>query len=196
MSKRAAGNVREDLLHHGVVTVLPLGLDHGERRVGEHRVVAPGGKQLALASGALLVQVPDPPDDQPRGDRLAFPARERRVRDLGDLGVGDPGAQLVVPDHARGADRGPGVLRNSGDRGPDAGFTGTVTENQRRRCDRPDHLAVVRRRVQPDDDRPGAAALPGGGDGAGGQAGSAAGGGGVAAAAAGWRRSPAPRSAC
>ena len=28
VSKRAAGHVREDLLHDGVVAVLPLGLDH------------------------------------------------------------------------------------------------------------------------------------------------------------------------
>jgi hypothetical protein len=28
MSKRAAGNVGEDLLHDGVIPVLPLGLDH------------------------------------------------------------------------------------------------------------------------------------------------------------------------
>jgi hypothetical protein len=31
-----------------VQAVLQLGLEHRERAVGEHRVVAPGGEQLAL----------------------------------------------------------------------------------------------------------------------------------------------------
>ena len=61
-------------------------------------MVAPEREQLALARGGLLVQVPDPADDQPRGDRLPLLRRERRVFRLGDLGVGDPGAQLVIPD--------------------------------------------------------------------------------------------------
>ena len=44
-----------------------------------------------------------------------------RVFSLGDLGVGDPGAQLVVPDRARVLDGGPRVVADGGDRGADAG---------------------------------------------------------------------------
>ena len=54
MSERAAGDVGEDLLHDGVVAVLPLGLDQLERRVGEDRVVAPDGEQLVLPWAAFL----------------------------------------------------------------------------------------------------------------------------------------------
>jgi hypothetical protein len=111
MSQGSAGDVGEDLLHDGVVTVLPLGLDQFERGIGEHRVVAPGGEQLVLPLRGLLVQVADPADDQPRGDGLALLRRERRVPDLGDLGVGDPGAQLIVPDGVRVFDGGPGWSR-------------------------------------------------------------------------------------
>ena len=94
--------VGKDLLHDGVVAVLAFGLDNQlERGVSEHGVVAEDGEQLVLARGGLLVQVPDPADDQPGGDRLSLLRGERRVRDLGDLGVADPGAQLVVPDRAR-----------------------------------------------------------------------------------------------
>jgi len=42
--KRAAGQVREDLLDDGVVAVLRLGLDHLEGRVGEQGVVPPDGE--------------------------------------------------------------------------------------------------------------------------------------------------------
>ena len=72
VSQRAAGDVGEDLLHDGVVTVLAFGLDQLERGIGEDRVVAPDREQLVLPGGRLLVQVPDPADDQPGGDRLAF----------------------------------------------------------------------------------------------------------------------------
>ena len=91
MSQGPAGDVGEHLLHDGVVAVLALGLDELERRVGEDGVVPPDGKQLVLPAGGLLVQVADPADDQPGGDFLAFLRRERRVLNLGDLGVGDPG---------------------------------------------------------------------------------------------------------
>ena len=92
-----------------------------ERGVGEHGVVAPGGEQLALAGGGLAVEVVDPADDQPGGDRLALLRGERGVGHLGDLGVGDPAAQLVIPDRAGVADRRPGVLGDGGDRRPDLG---------------------------------------------------------------------------
>ena len=72
MSKRAAGDVSEDLLDRGVVAVLPLGLDQLERGIGEHGVVAPGGEQLVLPGSCLLVQVADPADDQPGGDGLGL----------------------------------------------------------------------------------------------------------------------------
>ena len=120
VSQRPAGDVGEHLLHDRVVTVLPLGLDELERGIGEHRVVPPDREQLVLPGGRLLVQVPDPADDQPSGDRLALLRRERRVRDFGDLGVRDPGVQLVVPDRARVLDGGPGAAGDGGDRGADA----------------------------------------------------------------------------
>ena len=115
----------------GVVAVLSLGLDQLERGVGEDGVVAPGGEQLVLAGGGLRVQVADPADDQPRGDGLAFLRGERGVLGLGDLGVGDPGSQLVVPDRARVTDG-----RSRRRRGwrrwrrGDLGSIGTVTENR------------------------------------------------------------------
>ena len=43
--------VGEDLLHDGVVAVLPLGLDQPERRAGEHGVVTPGGERLVHPLG-------------------------------------------------------------------------------------------------------------------------------------------------
>ena len=80
------------------------------------------GEQLALAFGCFLVAGADAADDQPCGDLLAFLLRrERRVLDLGDLGVGDPAGQLVVPDGLRLGDRGPGILGDTADRRLDAG---------------------------------------------------------------------------
>jgi hypothetical protein len=111
MGKGSAGDVGEDLLDDGVVTVLPLSLDQLERGIRADRVVPPDRKQLVLPGSCLLVQVADPADDQPRGDRLALLRRERRVRDLGRLGIGDSGARLVIPDRARVPDRSPGVAR-------------------------------------------------------------------------------------
>ena len=117
MSQGSAGDVGEDLLHNGVVAVLPLGLDQLERGVGEDGVVAPGGEQLALP-GCGLGLVADPADDQPRGDLqfLVLLGGESRVAGLGDLGVGDPAAEQIVPDGLRVLDGGPGVLRDRGDR--------------------------------------------------------------------------------
>ena len=45
--------------------MLFFGLGQGVRRVGEDRVVPPGGEQLALARGGLAVEVLDPADDEP-----------------------------------------------------------------------------------------------------------------------------------
>ena len=111
VSERAAGDVGEDLLHARVVAVLALGLDQPIRRIGEDRVVTPDREQLVLPGGGLLVQVPDPADDQPGGDRLVLLRREGGVLSFGDLGVGDPGIQLVVPDRLRVLDRRSSSLR-------------------------------------------------------------------------------------
>jgi hypothetical protein len=86
------------LFHDGVVAVLGFGLEHHERGVGEHRVIAPGGEQFALAFAGFVVEVFDPADDQPGGDGLPLPGGERGVSGLGDLDVRDPAAQLVIPD--------------------------------------------------------------------------------------------------
>ena len=102
------GQVGEDLLDDGMVAVLCLGLDHLERRVGEHGVVAPDREQLVLAAGGFAVEVLDPADDQPGGDRLAFLRGERRVGHFGDLGVGDQPVLVLIPDRPRVGDRGPG----------------------------------------------------------------------------------------
>ena len=66
-----------------MAAVLSLRLDQLEAGVGEHRVVAPHGEQLVLPGGSALVQVADPADDQPGGDRLAFLRRERGIGRLG-----------------------------------------------------------------------------------------------------------------
>jgi hypothetical protein len=98
VGERAVGPVGEDLLGLAVATVLLFGLDLRERRVGEDRVVPPGGEQLALAPGGVAAEVPDTADDEPGGDGLPFPGGKRGVIHLSDLGVGDPAAQLVIPD--------------------------------------------------------------------------------------------------
>ena len=73
------GPVREYLFYLGVVAVLGLGLDQGERGVGEHGVVAPDGEQLVLALPGAVVEVFDPADDQPGGDGLPLLRGERGV---------------------------------------------------------------------------------------------------------------------
>lgn len=135
--ERAAGDLGEDLLHDGVATVLTSSPGQLEWGIGEDHVVAPGRKQLALPVSGLLVQVPDPADDQSRGDGQAPFRRERRVPHLGDDG------------RDRNADAG---VHRSG-----AGETRAVT------ADRVDHCGVVERSVQPGHDHPGAAAVPGAG---------------------------------
>ena len=86
VSERAVGPVSEDLLGLSVATVVFLGLDQGERRVGEDGVVAPGGEQLALPGGrGLDVEVLNAADDQPGGDGLPFLRGEGRVFRFRDL---------------------------------------------------------------------------------------------------------------
>jgi hypothetical protein len=75
--QRPFSPVGEQLLDDGVAAVVFLGLEHGERGVGEHGVVAPGGEQLALAFGGPGVEVFDPADDQPGRDCLALLRGER-----------------------------------------------------------------------------------------------------------------------
>ena len=124
VSERAAGDVGEDLLRDRVVAVLPLGLHQPGRRVGEHCVVTPGGEQLVHPLGGLLVLVADPADDQPGSDGPALLRRERRVLSFGDLGVGDPAVQLVVPDRLRVPYRCSALFGDGGDGGADAGVHG------------------------------------------------------------------------
>jgi hypothetical protein len=81
-----------------MVAVLLLGLDEGKRGIGEHRVVAPDGKQLVLALGGLVVEVFDPADDQAGGDGLVLLGGERGIGNFRDLGVAHPARQLVIPD--------------------------------------------------------------------------------------------------
>ena len=50
--------VGDDLLDDGVPAVAVLGLDHRQRCVGEHRVVAVAGEQLALAGRGVGVAGP------------------------------------------------------------------------------------------------------------------------------------------
>ena len=59
MGERPFVPVGEGLLDDGVAAVLVLGLERLERRVGVHGVAAPGGEQLALPSGCLLIQGAD-----------------------------------------------------------------------------------------------------------------------------------------
>jgi hypothetical protein len=87
--------VGEDGLDDRVPPVGQVGLDGGFGAVGQERVVAPDREQLGE-----LVLVPDPPHDQPGGDRMLGGA-ERGEADLGDLGVGDQlpglGASRTAP---------------------------------------------------------------------------------------------------
>ncbi|TMR36928.1 hypothetical protein ETD85_09240 [Nonomuraea zeae] len=128
--ERPVDQISVDLLLHRVITVLLLGLDQRVRTVGEDRVVAPGGKQFVLAVSGLLVEFLDPPHDQPGGDGLALGAGEGGVADLGDLGVGDPAAGLLIEDRSRVGDRGPGALVDGCDRCFDLGVQLAVTEKR------------------------------------------------------------------
>jgi hypothetical protein len=89
--QRSVAQVGEDLLDDRVVAVLGLGLRQDVWAVGEHRVIAPAGRQFLLPGGLGVVQPVDTADDEPRGDRLVLLRREGGVADLGDLGVRYPG---------------------------------------------------------------------------------------------------------
>src|SRR5216684_1779037 len=93
-----------------------LGLEGRERGVGEHGVITPDGKQLVLAFGGGAVAVFDPADDQPGGDGLPLLRDEGGVFRLGHLRLRHPGPQLIIPDRAGVADRGPGAVGDGGDR--------------------------------------------------------------------------------
>ena len=110
VGQRPAGHVSEDLFHDRMVAVLSFGLDQFEGRVGEDRVVAPDGEQLVLpGGGCLLVQVADPPDDEPGGDRVALLVRECRVYCVSATSASDTQAPMrlverrVHPDDDRPA---------------------------------------------------------------------------------------------
>ncbi|MBB5157369.1 hypothetical protein BJ970_004903 [Saccharopolyspora phatthalungensis] len=138
--------------------------------VGEDRVVAPDGKQLALLTfDGWFGQVADPAHDQARGDLLVFGlAGERGVGgDLG-FGLGDQLAGVGIDDRSGIADLPPGIGGNAGDRGGDRGV-----HTRRQRGIRPapaaggDHISGVELRVRPHDPHPTAPGLVGGGQGVG-----------------------------
>jgi len=103
----------------GVPAVLGLGLQHGDRGVGEHGVVAVGVEQHPLPTGlGVRLQACDAAHDQPGGDMLSRgPAGERGVVDLGDLRVGDPPLLGLVEDGVKVLDWGPRLGVDGGDRG-------------------------------------------------------------------------------
>ncbi len=70
MRQRTALEVGDDLFDDRVAAMVGLGLQHHQRRVGEHGVVAPGREQFALLVGheVVGVLVADAAHDQPRGD--------------------------------------------------------------------------------------------------------------------------------
>jgi hypothetical protein len=107
--------VDDDLLHDGVGAVGEVAGDGVLAAVGEERVVAVGGEQLALlaAAGAACawLQALDSAHDKPAGPVLGLaPAGEGSEVDLGDLGVADPALLIVVPDRLGVADRGPSAI--------------------------------------------------------------------------------------
>ena len=154
-----------ELFDDGVVAVVGLGLQGGERAVGEHGVVAPGRAELGLPGRDLRGQPADPTHDQLRGDRLLTPGRERGVVDRGDLGVGDPALLVVVPDRLRVADTHPGVIGDLPDRAADLGVhPGGDREPGPAAAARGDGGGVVERRVHPHHEQPGGAGGPGGAD--------------------------------
>jgi hypothetical protein len=69
VGQRPAAPVREHLLDDGVAAVLGFGLEQHQRGTGEDGVVATHVKQFVLAAGSQAVEVFDPADDQPGGDR-------------------------------------------------------------------------------------------------------------------------------
>ena len=106
--------VGDDLLDDGMGPVGGFGVEHRQWAVGEYRVVAVGGEQLALV---VRVHVFDPAHDQPGGHVLGFrPGGERGVTDLGDFGVGDPPLPIFVEDGVGVFDRRPGLFIDRRDR--------------------------------------------------------------------------------
>ena len=100
MGQGPGPQVGVDPFDDGVPAVLGLGLQHGDRGVGEHGVVAVGVEQHPLPTGlGARLQAFDAAHDQPGGDVLGRgPAGERGVVDLGDLRVGDPPLLGLVED--------------------------------------------------------------------------------------------------
>lgn len=71
-----------------MAAVVGLGLRQLEQAVGEDRVVAVGGGQLALSlRGGLWIEAFDAPYDQPPVDAVRGLGGERGVGHLGDLGT-------------------------------------------------------------------------------------------------------------
>jgi hypothetical protein len=92
--------------------------------VGEHRVVAVDGEQLALVG---RVEVGDAAYDQPCGHSLGFRLfREGGVGHLGDLGVGDPLLRRFVEDGVGVFDRCPRIGIDAGDRRVQAANAGVA----------------------------------------------------------------------
>ena len=108
-----------DLFDDGVPAVLGLGLQHGDRGVGEHGVVAVGVEQHPLPTGlGARLQAFHAVHDQPGGDLLSRgPADERGVVDIGDLRVGDPPLLGLVEDGVGVLDWGPRLGVDGGYRG-------------------------------------------------------------------------------
>jgi len=90
--------VGDDLLDDGVGAVGLLCLEHGQRGVGEHPVVAVVGEQLALpVRDGLGVEPADPAHDQPGADVVGFGSGgERGEGDLGDFGIRDQSLFVFV----------------------------------------------------------------------------------------------------
>jgi hypothetical protein len=92
----------KELLDDRVAAVLFLGVDQLVMAVGEDDVIAPGGKQLAVAWCGLSL-VADAADDEPGGDlQLFLLGGEGGVAGLRDLGVGDPAARAGRPRRPAG----------------------------------------------------------------------------------------------
>jgi hypothetical protein len=90
--------VGDDLFDDRVAAVVGLGVEHRQWRVGEHRMVSPGGEQFALPirEDVIRVGVADPAHDQPPGNLLR-------------------GGRLIEYD-VRLTDRRPRILADRGDR--------------------------------------------------------------------------------
>jgi hypothetical protein len=115
----------DDLFDDRVAAVTGLGFEHAQRGVGEHRVVAVVGEQLALPGrDGLGVHSPAPADDQPAADVVGLgPGGERGEGHLGDFGVRGQALFVFVPDRVRVVDRGPRRLLDARDRCGDSGVS-------------------------------------------------------------------------